>query len=336
MNILVIGAGIFGSVTALVLSENTHNSVTLIEETDDILNKASKHNHNRLHLGFHYPRSIETARQSVTGLVSFFINFKEAINNIFPKYYLVERTGKTTAEEFIIFCDEMNLFYKEEWPDISLNKDNISLSLLTEEPGFDFTIIKNIIKEKLNKSKVKVIFNKSITNKSDCLNYDVIINCTYANINNVNNIFNISPLNLKHQDVFIPIIKLDIKRIGLTIMDGPFCSVMPFGFNRDQYLLYHVKHSVLDQQIGFDYTHKDSSLNYGTILNESLKYYTFLNKAEYVDYYRTVRVLPINDNDERVTDFTVNSVDNKKIITILSGKVSTCWDTAYQIKKLLQ
>lgn len=336
MNILVIGAGIFGSVTALVLSENLHNNVTLIEETDDILTKASKHNHNRLHLGFHYPRSIATARQSVTGLVSFFINFKEAINNTFPKYYLIERTGKTSAEEFIEFCDEMNLCYKEEWPDISLNKDNISLSLLTEEPGFDYNIIKSIIKQKLYKSKVKLIFNKSIVNKSDCSGYDVIINCTYANINNINNIFNIKPKNLKHQDVYIPIIKMDIKRMGLTIMDGPFCSVMPFGFNKDQYLLYHVKHSVLDQQVGFDYNHKNNSTKYDTILHESLKYYTFLNKAEYVDYYRTTRVLPINDNDERITDFTINSVDNKKIITIMSGKVSTCWDTAYQIKKVLQ
>jgi hypothetical protein len=336
MNILVIGAGIFGSVVALVLSENKRHNVTLVEESNDILDKASKHNHNRLHLGFHYPRSIETAKQSVTGLVSFFINFKEAINNNFPKYYLIERTGKTTPEQFINFCDEMNLFYKEEWPDVSLNRENILLSVLTEEPGFDYDIIKQILKEKFAKSKVNIIFNKSISTKSDCEIYDVVINCTYAGINKISNIFNINPLTLKHQDVFIPIIKLDIKRMGLTIMDGPFCSVMPFGFNKNQYLLYHVKHSVLDQQIGFDYNHKNINSNYETILNESLKYYTFLNKAEYLNYYRTTRVLPINDNDERVTDFTVNNIDDKKIITVLSGKVSTCWDTAYQIKKLLQ
>lgn len=336
MNILVIGGGIFGTVISLVLSENIFNKVTLIEESDDILNKASQHNHNRLHLGFHYPRSIKTAKQSVNGLVSFFINFKEAINNNYPKYYLIEKTSKVSAEQFINFCNEMNLFYKEEWPNVDLNKNNLSLSLLTEEPGFDFNTIKTILKQKLNKSKVNVIFNKSIKTKEDCSDYDVIINCTYAGVNDINNIFNIDLLKLKHQDVCIPILELDIKKIGLTVMDGPFCSIMPFGFNKNQYLLYHVKYSVLEEHIGDFYKSKNNFLNYQMILNKSSEYYTFLKNAKYISSYRTVRVLPINDNDERMTDFKINNVENKKIITLLSGKVSTCWDTAYQIKKILQ
>jgi L-2-hydroxyglutarate oxidase LhgO len=107
MNILVIGGGIFGTVISLVLSEDSNNCVTLVEQTDDILNKASKCNHNRLHFGFHYPRSIETANQSLTGMISFFVNFKEAINTSFDNYYLIEKNGKVTANQFIKFCEEM-------------------------------------------------------------------------------------------------------------------------------------------------------------------------------------------------------------------------------------
>lgn len=336
MKILIIGAGLFGTVLSLVLSEKKSNEVTLMESDSEILSKASQHNHNRLHLGFHYPRSIETAKQSINGLVSFFINFKNAINNTYPKYYLIEKSGKISDKQFIDFCNEINLKYEEQWPDISLNKSNLSLSILTEEPGFDFNTIKKILKQKLNNSRVKAVFNKTISNKDDCLEYDVVINCTYANINKINNLFDINLLNLKHQDVYIPIVELNIKPMGLTIMDGPFCSLMPFGFNKNKYLLYHVKHSVLDEQIGYFYTHKNISTNYDTILSKSTEYYSFLKNCHYVDCYRTTRVLPINDNDERVTDFTVNCVKNTKIITILSGKVSTCWDTAYKIKKLLQ
>ena len=72
MKIIVIGAGIFGVTTALTLSENGYD-VTLVECENNIMTKASKCNHNRLHFGFHYPRSIKTAKQSLDGYDLFYI-----------------------------------------------------------------------------------------------------------------------------------------------------------------------------------------------------------------------------------------------------------------------
>ena len=73
-DIIVVGAGIFGVTISLTLSENGYD-VTLVEGEDDILKNASKSNHNRLHFGFHYPRSINTAKQSLDGYVLFCNNF---------------------------------------------------------------------------------------------------------------------------------------------------------------------------------------------------------------------------------------------------------------------
>jgi hypothetical protein len=336
MNILVIGAGIFGTVISLVLSEDTNNNITLVEQDNDILSKASKCNHNRLHFGFHYPRSIETANQSLTGLISFFVNFKEAINTSFDNYYLIEKNGKVTANEFITFCDEINVAYKEEWPKIEINKTNLSLSLLTQEPIFDYGIIKNILKKKLINSKVNVIFNTKIESKNDCEKYDVVINTTYANLNDINNIFNIPQIKLKLQDVVIPILEIDIPPIGLTVMDGPYCSLMPMGFEKNKFLLYHVKESVLNEHIGEKYILSNNSFFYEKLLNESKKYYPFLKTAKYINHYRTIRALPINNNDERLSAHMIHHINNKKIINIISGKISTCWSTAYELKKLLK
>ena len=36
-------------------------------------------------------------------------------------------------------------------------------------------------------------------------------------------------------------------QVGLTIMDGPFCSIMPRGNNKDEFLLYHPKYSVVSE-----------------------------------------------------------------------------------------
>ena len=80
MKILVIGGGIFGCSISLELSKYNLD-VTLIEKDSDIMSNASKCNHNRIHYGYHYPRSIETAAQSLDGLLSFLMMYKESIIN---------------------------------------------------------------------------------------------------------------------------------------------------------------------------------------------------------------------------------------------------------------
>ena len=76
--IKIIGAGLFGCCIAIELKKAGHK-VILLEQDSDIMQRASKLNHNRIHFGFHYPRSVKTARQSLDGLVSFLINFKALI-----------------------------------------------------------------------------------------------------------------------------------------------------------------------------------------------------------------------------------------------------------------
>lgn len=332
MKIIVVGAGIFGITTSLTLSENGYN-VTLVEGEDDIMCMASKCNHNRLHFGFHYPRSIKTAKQSLDGYDLFYNNFFKSISGGFPNYYLIEKGGKISSDEFKSFCNEINIKYKESEPkDINVNMDNITLSTLTDEPIFDFESIKLDLMDRLNKSKVKLILNKKITDSSDLLGYDVVINTTYSNINKINNIYGINPIKLKLQDVIVPIFKMKSEKIGLTIMDGEYCTILPKGFEENTFLLYHVKHSVLKQiedytipenWISLDYDYVEEKIK--EIYESSQKYYPFLKNCEKISYWRTVRALPINDDDERLSTFTVNVVNNKTIISLLSGKITTCW-----------
>lgn len=336
MKILIIGAGIFGVVSSLVLSEDTSHEVTLIEKTNDILTKASRCNHNRLHLGYHYPRSIETAQQSLIGMSSFFVNFKEAINTSFDNYYMIEKNGKVTADEYIKFCDELNVGYKKQWPSIKINSKNLDLSIVTQEPVFDFDIIKSILKRKLSNSRINLILNTEVKTKEICEPYDVIINSTYASLNDINTIFNLEPIIMRFQDVVVPILEIKIPSIGVTIMDGPYCSVMPMGFSTNKFLLYHAKYSVLNEQLGTTFKNDNYKFCYETLLKKSLEYFEFLTDAKYIDCYRTIRALPVNNNDARVTLKEIQITNNKKIINIISGKISTCWSTAYELKRMLK
>ena len=319
--IKIIGAGLFGCAIGYELSRVGHH-VTIIEQDSDIMQRASKANHNRLHLGYHYPRSVETAEQSLDGLISFLTNYKEAIVSHFPNYYMIAKDNShVTAEEYIKFCDDVKIDYTIQFPIKSLvNKQLIDLSIITDEAVFDYDILKLIVKKYIKGIDVK--FNTKFDgNIDDC---DYLINTTYANINEVNKLLGVPELKLKLQDVVVPYFKMKSKPFGVTIMDGPFCSVMPKGKNPNEFLLYSVEHSLV----------KNNNLDIDNIYKQSEKYFPFLKDVDRLGYWRTERALPINDNDERLSEiFTYK--DHPKIINVLSGKVSTCHKLGQEIKKLI-
>ena len=69
MKIGIVGGGIFGVAIAAKLGK--HFQVDLFEKNNDILQSASGINQYRLHRGYHYPRSMETAISSKRSLTSF-------------------------------------------------------------------------------------------------------------------------------------------------------------------------------------------------------------------------------------------------------------------------
>lgn len=335
MKIAVVGGGIFGVTISLKLSERY--DVTLFEKDQDIMNRASLCNHNRVHFGYHYPRSLETSKQSLEGYNSFYNNFKSSIINNFPNYYLIEKNSKVSSLEYIKFCEDMNLNIKEEYPTIDIDKINIESSFLTNEPIFDHYSIKNKLSNLLVKGKIKLELNKKITNKLQLSEYDVVVNTTYSDINNIKNIFNIDKRLLKFQDVVIPIFEMKNDRIGITIMDGEYCSVLPNGNKSNNFLLYHVKYSVIEQKKSFYLENKfnDIDLELNEVYSHSKEYFTFLENSKHIGYYRTIRTIPINNDDSRLSEIEVDIVDDKKIISVLSGKITTCWLIADKINDMI-
>ena len=80
MNICIIGAGWFGCYIGHELIKRNY-SVDIYEKKNDIFLNASGNNQNRLHLGFHYPRSSVTRKLSKAG----FAKNKKKFSNISKK-----------------------------------------------------------------------------------------------------------------------------------------------------------------------------------------------------------------------------------------------------------
>lgn len=335
--ILIIGAGLYGCCASIELKKEGYD-VVLVDKEEDIMMAASLCNHNRIHYGYHYPRSYKTALESITGLENFRKMFKEAMIYDFPNYYFVEKNSATTAKDFISFSDKLGFKYtKSKVSNNIVDNNHIDLTLRVKEPIYDYTKVKEKVKSYLKKYKVELRMKYDILEK-EVEEYDHIINATYGNINKINSFFNQPLIEIKLQDVIIPIFEAKMEKLGLTIMDGPYCSIMPKGFEKNKFLLYHVKYSVLKSLVG-----KEININQECDIEESVDkvytnsetYYPFLNNVKRIGYYRSLRPLPINDDDERTVEIFYDK-NNPKYLSVLSGKVTNCWTTATKIREIIQ
>ena len=347
MNIAVIGGGIFGIAAAIILG-NDHD-VQLFEKNDDILKSASGSNQYRVHRGYHYPRSPETVTGIIKSENSFKEIFSEAIVNDYEHFYCISKKNSlTSSEQFINFCNKYKL--KIEKTEINcVNKNAIDLCVRVNESVYDPKILKNLSLKLLNQNNVKINLNTNATDR--ILNkFDKIVVCTYANLNSFLQKFPNSQHEYQFELCEKPVVKLpdSFKNKSVVIMDGPFMCIDPLA-NTDFHLLCNVQHEIHQtsigkfHEIGKKYEHlldngiikNPDHTNYDKFIESTLEYFPEIKSAEYVGSMFTIRAVPprAEDTDERPT--LVTKV-NEKIISIFSGKITTCVEAAKEAEKIIQ
>ena len=110
--IAIIGGGLFGITIYLKLQKKGYQCF-LFEKKKSILKGASSNNLNRVHLGYHYPRDFETARQSLKGYKNFKKFYSSSIVNKFKNYYFIANSSKVNIKNYLnhlIYCN-IYIFY---------------------------------------------------------------------------------------------------------------------------------------------------------------------------------------------------------------------------------
>ncbi|RME98239.1 MAG: FAD-dependent oxidoreductase, partial [Bacteroidetes bacterium] len=101
---LIVGGGLFGAYAACYLADQGCR-VLLLEKEKELLQKASIVNQARLHGGYHYPRSVATARMSDENKARFTREHADYILFDYEQYYAIDRFGSLTdAAQFERFC----------------------------------------------------------------------------------------------------------------------------------------------------------------------------------------------------------------------------------------
>ncbi|MBS3088763.1 FAD-dependent oxidoreductase [Candidatus Pacearchaeota archaeon] len=350
--IAIIGAGIFGCCAALELARRGFE-IVIFERADNIFTGASTINHLRHHYGFHYPRSKETVSEINSSRKNFEAEFGDSVSEFFEDFYGVSRINtKTTPENFVRFCDELNLPYEIAWPEEQfMDRRNIGICLKTPERVYDPDILKGLILQKMRGkniclrlnhkviggqvagSRKKLIF--SCGNFESAEEFDIVVNATYSNFNSFNKWFGFPRKKLLYElvellELYIP----NSPRIGLTIVDGAFSSVLPRG-EKGTFTLGHVDASLLKSVVSDDIdpvvmSNENTASNKEEILRRGYLDYPFLKKAQILRSLFVTRVVKANvdDTDERPTEITDYG---NGMYSIFGGKVITCVDTAKKL-----
>ena len=106
---LIIGAGLYGLYSALYCARRGQ-SVTVLEIDDAPFSRATYVNQARLHMGYHYPRSLSTAMKSAGYFRRFAEDYSFCVFSEFQQVYATSRHFSwTDAAEFQKFCRDAGI-----------------------------------------------------------------------------------------------------------------------------------------------------------------------------------------------------------------------------------
>ncbi len=243
---IIIGAGLYGLYSALYLAkQKPNNKILVLEKDGEAFSRATYINQARVHMGYHYPRSISTAEKSAHYFHRFLKDYDFSILTKFDQVYATSsQFSWTNAEQFKKFCDNAKIKCEEIYPQ-KYFKGNIDGAFLTEEYTYDAHILRDYFLSELTKyNNVEIKYNADIksisridnyyeikTDDNNCIQTYFILNATYASTNQISSMLGYEPFKIKYElcEIILCNISDKLKETGLTVMDGPFFSIMPFG-----------------------------------------------------------------------------------------------------------
>lgn len=359
---IIIGAGIYGLYAAMISAEKGE-SVVILEYDSKPLSRGSYINQARVHNGYHYPRSYSTAIKSSMYFNKFNREFQFAVNDKFKKVYAVSKTNSwTSSQQFHKFCDNANIRCEEISPDRYFKKGMVDGAFLTEEYSFDAVKIRDYYMSKLKSYlKVKIIYNSRIEeinntgsnyeivlNNGDSYISDFVLNATYASINQIIKKLKMETFKIKYEicEIIICTTSKEIDNVGITVMDGPFFSVMPFGLSGNHSLtsVTFTPHKTSYSELPSFNCQIDTSCSHDQLENcnscshrpttawdymhtLSKKYLRSEIKITYKNSLFSIKpiLLASEIDDSRPTVIKYHSV-KPDFISVLSGKFNTIYD----------
>lgn len=244
-DIIIFGAGLYGLYSALKCGK-MGKKVLVLEYDPKPFMRATYINQARVHMGYHYPRSLSTALKSAGYFYRFNEEYGFCINRGFSQIYATSSNFSwTNADQFKSFCKAAEIQCEDILTNNYFKEGMCDGAFLTEEYTYDAQILKEyFLKELLELKNVNIQFDVRITGivqEKNCytvctarcekFSSDFVLNTTYASVNQILRYLGYEPFQIKYElcEIIICDVNDRLKQLGITVMDGPFFSLMPFG-----------------------------------------------------------------------------------------------------------
>ena len=367
---IIIGGGFFGAYIASTLRQK-YRKILIVEKERDLLLRASLRNQARVHNGYHYPRSLSTALSSARHFTRFCDEFAPAILNAFEKYYAIAAYGsKTSATQFYRLFKQFSIPIERASDAVQglFTRELVEEVFCVQEYAFNANILREILQERLHTNGIEIALNtqamrvfsdwgevgisvlESSAQREQTLHAPLVLNCTYAGINALLNHSALPPLPLKYELTEMALVQVpeSLARLGVTIMDGAFFSLMPYPA-RNCYTLSHVRYTPHcawsdSSQVRDPYALLDSLLHpthnsqkleskFPLMCHDAARYLPELSKLEYIDSLYEIKTLRThNEIDDGRPIIFAKDYGVKGFCTIMGGKI----DNIYEIIHALQ
>ena len=357
---IVIGGGFYGCCLALYLHA-AGNKVTLLEQEQVLLGRASLINQARVHYGYHYPRSFVTAVRSAANFPRFALDFRHAVMSDFTKIYAIAKNNsKVDANQFYQFCRKIGAPVADSQKQYAslFERDMIDGVFTVKEFAFDAVKLREALLARLQKEGIEILFRTSarkVVQKNDHLEVtttadtvlaaDEVFIATYSQINTLLRDSGLPPLPMKHEITEVALVRHPppLDKMGITVMDGPFFSTMPFP-SRQAHSFTHVRYTPQgnwnDTQTPANplkVLHElDKRTAYPQMVKDACRFMPTLMASTYLDSLYEIKtvLLQNEDNDGRPILFRRDYEGAKGLSVVMGGKIDNIYDILSALSSL--
>ena len=358
---LVIGGGFYGCCLAIHLRRR-FGRVLLVDEADSLLSRASRVNQARLHNGYHYPRSFLTAARSRSNLAEFRRTFPSGVFDDFRHLYAIARgDSKVGFRHFERFAAAIGAPLSPAGvEDRALFAPRLVEAVYeVVEPAFDVAALRRFLSHRLDETGVDVRISSRVARldpasegvrvvfaDGSALHPAWVFNCTYAALNRVVPEPPARHPGLVHQLTEVALIEppAALRRLAITVMDGPFFSIMPFR-SEGLHSLTHVRYTphmswTEAARPGLDpnsVLQPPPASRFAWMVRDAQRYVPVLGGAVHVRSLFDIKTIPVGTqgDDARPILYHQDSVA-PRLISILGSKLDNIFDVYDYVDETLE
>ena len=249
---MILGAGLYGLYSAFKIAQNIpgggyfDKEILVIDPDPTPFRRAPYINQARVHMGYHYPRSFSTAIKSAHYFDRFMEDFSFCVLTSFDQIYATSACFSwTNAGQFEQFCHHAGIRCDRVDPSRYFYPGLCDGAFLTTEYTYDAAMLRDYFLEELKKYPfVRLLFGRRpirierhpthysvfLDDGTRC-DTDFLLNATYAATNQVLALLGYPAFQIKYElcEIILCRVSRALEQTGITVMDGPFFSIMPFG-----------------------------------------------------------------------------------------------------------